>query len=157
MSKESYNLLQKEVAIMKKIVAMSYQTHSNLVCLFEVIEDDEEQNLYLIMDYMDLGYLGCPHHLKEMKIPYKIPEEEIWTFYRECLKGLDYCNCPLLVHNVAKVIHCDIKPENILINSANQVKISDFGISKMIENKNEKLKKVGGTKLFLPPETWKCI
>lgn len=56
----------------------------------EVIEDDEEQNLYLIMDYMDLGYLGSPSHLKEMKIPYNIPESEIWTFYRESLKGLDY-------------------------------------------------------------------
>lgn len=60
-----------------------------------------------------------------------------------------------LVHNVAQVIHCDIKPENILVNSDGQVKISDFGISTMIENKNEKLKKIGGTKLFLPPETWK--
>lgn len=60
-----------------------------------------------------------------------------------------------LVHNVAQVIHCDIKPDNILVNSDGQVKISDFGISTMIENKNEKLKKIGGTKLFLPPETWK--
>lgn len=59
------------------------------------------------------------------------------------------------MHNVAHVIHCDIKPENILVNTANEIKISDFGISTMIENKNEKLKKIGGTKLFLPPETWK--
>lgn len=61
-----------------------------MVCLLEVIEDEDEQNLYLIMDYMDLGYLGGPAHLKEMKIPYKVPESEIWTFYRDCLKGVDY-------------------------------------------------------------------
>ena len=58
------------------------------------------------------------------------------------------------MHNVAKVIHCDIKPENILVDSKGNVKISDFGISKMIDDKHQKIGRIGGTKLFLPPETW---
>lgn len=58
------------------------------------------------------------------------------------------------VHNVAQVIHCDIKPENILVNSKGHLKISDFGISKMLDSKHDKLLRIGGTKLFLPPETW---
>lgn len=55
---------------------------------------------------------------------------------------------------MAKVIHCDIKPENILVDSKGNVKISDFGISKMIDDKHQKIGRIGGTKLFLPPETW---
>lgn len=34
------------------------------------------------------------------------------------------------------------------------MKIADFGISKMTET-GEKFNKIGGTKMFLPPETWK--
>ena len=60
----------------------------------------------------------------------------------------------MIVHNVARVVHFDIKPENILIDKTDTVKIADFGISKMM-NKEEEFKKVGGTRMFLPPETWK--
>ena len=57
------------------------------------------------------------------------------------------------MHNVARVIHFDIKPENILVNKKDEIKIADFGISKMM-NKSEEFRKVGGTRMFLPPETW---
>lgn len=57
------------------------------------------------------------------------------------------------MHNVAKVVHFDIKPENILANTDDVMKIADFGISKMME-KGEKFSKIGGTRMFLPPETW---
>lgn len=55
------------------------------------------------------------------------------------------------------MVHFDIKPENILANTEDVVKIADFGISKMIEKgkKGEKFSKIGGTRMFLPPETWK--
>lgn len=144
-SKENFNLFQKEIAIMKKI------DHPNLICLREVIEDDLEQKLYLIMDFMDIGALGSSRHMEALGLEpdSRIPEPILRNFYRGCLFGLDY------MHNIAKVIHCDIKPENILVNSDGQIKISDFGISKSIENPGDKLSKIGGTKIFLPPETWK--
>lgn len=42
------------------------------------------------------------------------------------LKGLDY------LHSVCKIIHRDIKPHNILINSEGNVKIADFGICQKV-------------------------
>lgn len=44
---------------------------------------------------------------------------------RNILKGLKY------IHEEKSMIHRDIKPENILLNSLGEVKIADFGISKI--------------------------
>lgn len=83
--KDSFSLLQKEIAIMKKIC------HSNLVELFEVIDDPEKGTIYLIMDFMDLGNIGSSSH--KMKIGCRgknIPEDKLRKYFRDCLEGLDY-------------------------------------------------------------------
>lgn len=84
-SKDSVNMLMREIAIMKKI------DHPNLVRLHEVIEDDEESNLIMILDYMDCGELGGKTHLQLEGIKGKtFSEEKLRKFYRECIQGLDY-------------------------------------------------------------------
>jgi len=57
----------------------------------------------------------------------------------------------MVVHNYAKIIHRDIKPDNLLINETDDLKISDFGIS-MLYNDSEYLTNEDGTKCFLAPE-----
>lgn len=85
--KDSLSLLQKEIAIMKKI------SHPNLVQLREVIDDSEKGTMYMIMDFMDLGNIGSNSHKAKINCRgEKLPEEKLRKYFRDCLQGLDYRN-----------------------------------------------------------------
>ena len=77
-----------------------------------------------------------------------LSEEKALKYFRELILGLDY------IHNYAKVIHRDIKPENLLIDEFDCLKVSDFGVSLIMEDDSDELKNNAGTKLFLPPESF---
>lgn len=59
--------------------------------------------------------------------------------------GLDY------LHYKKKIIHRDIKPQNILLNSKGEIKITDFGISGTAQTL-EKRQTYVGTAIYMSPE-----
>ncbi len=78
-----------------------------------------------------------------------LSEEKCLKYFKELILGLDY------LHNYVHVIHRDIKPENLLIDQEDNLKISDFGVSQIMDNENnDHLKSNAGTKFFLPPEAF---
>ena len=74
------------------------------------------------LEFMDIGGLDT---LLEKSGP--VPEKVLACIAFQVLWGLAY-----LKHE--KRVHRDIKPPNILINSEGQVKLTDFGISKSLQN-----------------------
>ena len=63
------------------------------------------------------------------------------------LKALHYC------HQVVKVIHRDIKPDNIVLNHNNEAILIDFGVCAIVEDKeNDSLQNNNGSWMFWAPE-----
>ena len=66
-------------------------------------------------------------------------EEKVAKFYAaEILLAIEY------LHNKS-IIYRDLKPENILLDSDGHVKISDFGLSKILYSTNQKTFSLCGT------------
>ena len=61
----------------------------------------------------------------------------------QILKGLEYLHC------VKRVIHRDIKPDNILVSGSGKIKLSDFGEAKFLEDSTGTVK---GTITYMAPE-----
>ncbi|KAJ6238302.1 camk family protein kinase [Anaeramoeba flamelloides] len=61
--------------------------------------------------------------------------------------------CLALQHiHSKKIIHRDLKLANIFLTKSGQIKVGDFGISKLLQNTLEKAKTVCGTPYYLSPE-----
>lgn len=61
--------------------------------------------------------------------------------------------CEALAHaHAMHIVHGDIKPENILLDDAGNVKVVDFGISRLLEKTQEKMSHVMGTIQYMAPE-----
>lgn len=71
-------------------------------------------------------------------------------YFRQLISAVEYC------HENARIIHRDIKPENILIDENDDIKLSDFGVSFMIEqNGTDDLESSAGSYYYYSPEA--CI
>ena len=69
------------------------------------------------------------------------------TYFIDMLKALHYC------HKIVKVIHRDIKPDNIMINHNNEAVLIDFGVSALFgEQEDDSLDKNMGSYMFFAPE-----
>lgn len=131
--------LKREIMIMKKM------KHENIVTLSEVIDDPAGSKLMLVMEYLDRGPVLTREALERRE---RLPEPMARHYFRDMIKALDY----LHAH---KIVHGDLKPENVLLGAAGNVKLSDFGCSKVFATGNEYLDRCNGTPAFLAPEMMK--
>jgi len=127
--------LEKELKIHNKL------THPNILKIHEIIKRDDHQFYYLILDRMEKGSLN-----KLIGRKGDIHINTIWKIFRELIIGLEY------LHEKARVIHCDIKPDNLLLNKRNHLKISDFGISQELNDDDTIRVLSNGSPYFMAPE-----
>lgn len=118
----------------------SHQPH--IVGCKESYED--EKNLYIVMEFVGGGDLS-----DYLKIHMFMQEDKVKEVSRQVLRGIEY------VHGMG-ISHRDLKPDNILVVTEDPlvVKISDFGLAKMVQSEDTFLRTFCGTMLYLAPEVY---
>lgn len=100
--------------------AASKMTHNNIVNLLDVCKEGDQR--YLVMEYVE------GQTLKDMITQRgRITPAAAVQITIRILAALDHAH-----HN--SIIHRDIKPQNILVNTNGHVKVADFGIARMADS-----------------------
>ncbi|KAL1888171.1 hypothetical protein Cpir12675_006265 [Ceratocystis pirilliformis] len=133
------SLIRQEVAVMKKL------HHENLVQLIEVLDDPEEDSLYMVLEMCQRGVVQSFDEDKRAK---PLDEEKARHYFRDLILGIEYLHSQCIIHR-------DIKPENLLLSEDDVLKISDFGVSQMfadVRNEDMKISQDAGSPAFMAPE-----
>ena len=114
--------------------------HPSIVEIYTVIETTT--SLYLVFEYVDGQTLET-----RLDIDNYIPFNEIKEIFKSVCAGLAYA------HSL-DIVHCDLKPGNIMIADFGPAKVMDFGVAQKIakDKKDKENVSIAGTPAYMSPE-----
>jgi len=113
-------------------------SHPNIVSVYD--RGEAEGTYYIAMEYVD------GRTLKELLVRFGTPPIKIAIGYtRQVLSALSFAHKYGLVHR-------DIKPHNVLVDSGGHVKVTDFGIARSEASQMTEAGSIIGTAQYLSPE-----
>ncbi len=137
MSEEEKKDTIKEAKILEVL------NHPNIIRFKEVYKTKKGQ-LCIVMDFADGGDLQ--KIVKETANQKKFLEEDkILNWFTQICLAIKHC------HD-RKILHRDLKSQNIFLTKNGIIKLGDFGIAKVLSNTVEKAVTIVGTPYYLSPE-----
>lgn len=119
--------------------AVAQLNHQNVVGVYDVGERDGSP--YIVMEYVDGTNLK------------RLIQEEGPLSLQEAVDVVSQAGAALAYAHRNKLIHCDVKPHNILLSPDGRAKLVDFGIAQaQVDRKRKKSEQVYGTPLYIAPE-----
>ncbi len=128
---ESQQRFIREARSLAKLV------HPYIVTVFDFGEADDL--CYLVMEYVE----GTS--LRQLIAKKAVTERDVRDFAPQIGEALQHAH-------ECGVIHCDVKPDNILIDRRNRVRLVDFGLSRLLGGKADDDERVAGTRGYMAPE-----
>jgi len=104
----------------------------------------DEYRLYLVLE---IGTHGDLRQLMESRQCGIVSEKEAQFFVAQVALALSMCH----THGV---LHRDVKPENIVLSASGYVKLTDFGIARIPETRDD-CRSTSGTHGYMPPELYR--
>ncbi len=121
--------------------ALSLLSHPNIVQVYNTAITNSTK--YIIMEYVE--GITLKKHIDHRGA---LPEREVLYYATQILSALDY------IHS-KNIVHCDIKPQNIILLQNGSIKVADFGIARldaMTDRSKEKSDVALGTVYYVSPE-----
>ena len=123
----------------ERVILESINRHPFVVKLYYAFQDHEK--LYLILEYAQGGELFT--HLATERM---FPEETAAFYMAELVLALEH------LHHTVGVVYRDLKPENCLLDSDGHLLLTDFGLSKVAVDGNDRCNSILGTIEYMAPE-----
>ncbi|XP_050553367.1 serine/threonine-protein kinase mig-15 isoform X14 [Spodoptera frugiperda] len=137
--------IKLEINVLKK-----YSNHRNIATYYGAFikksPPGKDDQLWLVMEYCGAG--SVTDLVKSTK-GQSLKEEWISYICREILRGLSYLHSN-------KVIHRDIKGQNVLLTDNAEVKLVDFGVSAQLDRTIGRRNTFIGTPYWMAPEVIAC-
>ncbi|KAF3432681.1 hypothetical protein FNV43_RR23783 [Rhamnella rubrinervis] len=128
--KDIHNLRQ-EIEILRKL------KHENIIEMLDSFESPQE---FCVVTEFAQGELF--EILEDDKC---LPEEQVQAIAKQLVRALHYLHSN-------RIIHRDMKPQNILIGAGSVVKLCDFGFARAMSTNTVVLRSIKGTPLYMAPE-----
>ncbi|KAJ9187224.1 hypothetical protein P3X46_002709 [Hevea brasiliensis] len=140
---ESINAFKQELTLLQKV------RHPNVVQFVGAVTQNIP--MMIVLEYHPKGDFASYLQKKGRLSPSKI-----WRFSLDIARGMNY------LHECKpdSIIHCDLKPKNILLDNGGQLKVSGFGLIKLLKISPDKAKVAPGTpidpsNIYVAPEVYK--
>jgi len=125
--------------IVRELKVLEQCNHGRIVGFFGSYQSRQSTQISICMEYLDGGSLD-----KVLSRWGRLPELICGIICSSVLDGLDYLKSK---HNI---IHRDVKPSNVLVNTKGDIKLCDFGVSGQLINSIAR--SFVGTRSYMAPE-----
>lgn len=168
---ESFELLNT-MKVINEVKILAKLNHDNIIRYYSTwMESTNDQSIYKDVydsssdyssdsnkeivpynpqtDYMVVLYIQmelCHSNLKEYLSTHTVTKDEVDKIMLQILNGVKY------IHS-NNIVHCDLTLKNILIDHHHNIKITDFGLSRELDDKEHHIDpNAYGTQLYMAPE-----
>jgi len=132
-SNEVLATMHREISIMRML------NHPLIVDLYEVVET--EDNIFMILEYVENDTL-----LEYVNMSSPIGENKARMFFAQIIAVMHY------LHSEKRVVHRDLKAENVLLDRNGNIRVIDFGLSNVLNQTTSSLNTACGSSAYVAPE-----